>query len=171
MDQYRAFEFLEHYFQNPVLLQQHTIIELSQLAQRQFVTYYWSLDDIFVKEILLTKKVIKSRKDLDDIAEATNLNLRRVTRQFENVKRLFTAVEESKSSWQCNVVSYLQENFALPELLSVRYASLLFLQVSKFSLASKKRIQRVSCEGLERSAMSILACMNSEQDVFYNSIQ
>jgi hypothetical protein len=171
MDQYRAFEYLEHYFQNPLLLQHHTIIELAQAQQRQIVTYYWTLDDIFVKEILVTKKPVKSRKDLDDIAESTGLNLRRVTRQFENLKRLFVAIEESKSSWQCNIVSYLEDNFALPQPLSVRYAALLFIQAAKFSLASKKRIQRVPAESLEKSGMVIMACMNTEQDIFYNCVQ
>lgn len=83
-----------------------------------------SLDEKFVKELLSSKKLIKSRKDLDEIAQSNGYHLRRVTRQFENLKRkklslsqlkffcsvtadfiptgLYAAVEDGRQ-WQCNL--------------------------------------------------------------------
>ena len=118
----------------------------------------------------MSKKPVKSRKDLDDISDATSLNLRRVTRQFENLKRLYSFIEEGRQ-WQCNLKECIGRNFLLNTKLAQQYACIMFLLYAKFTLTSKKRMTRVSCENLENCAALIISCLNSEQEEFYTTIR
>jgi hypothetical protein len=97
-------------------------------TQHTMIAYYWSLDDTVVREIVY-KRLTKSRKDLDDVADATGYPLKvrgaphrgahhavplpsphtpaspaqRVTRQFDNLRRIYTAAEDAQ--WLCNLQS------------------------------------------------------------------
>jgi len=44
-------------------------------TQHTMIAYYWSLDDTVVREIVY-KRLTKSRKDLDDVADATGYPLK-----------------------------------------------------------------------------------------------
>lgn len=70
------------------------------------------------REILGKKLSSRYRKDLDEVADRTNVRLRSVRRQFDNVKRIFKCVEEMPG----NVTSNIRTAFMLPEELA-RYKS------------------------------------------------
>ena len=146
-DQFRAFQLLEHYLSLPPLLKSQSLCYLSSDLQLLAIEKYWALDDIFVRE-LLNKRLTKSRKDLEDVSETTALNLRRVTRQFDNIKRIYSAFEDS-SNLNGNVQAFIGKNFLLSSSLSKRYACIVFLMYSKFNLMAKRRIQKISCERYE----------------------
>lgn len=143
-DQYRLFHVIEHYLSIPSLLKSQTICIIPLELQSVLIERYWSLDDIFVRE-LLNKKILKSRKDLEDASEVSGLNLRRVTRQFDNIKRIYSAFEDSTNQIG-NLYTYLTKTYLMPSNLAKRYAFINFLVYSKFNLTNKKRILRVSCE-------------------------
>ncbi len=144
LDQFRMYQVLEHYLCYPALIQNQSLCIVTSDLQITLIDKYWSLDDLFVREFL-NKKLTKSRKDLEDISETTGLNLRRVTRQFDNIKRVYTTFEDS-SNLNDNIYSFITNNFLLSSNLCKKYACITFLMYSKFNLTSKRRIQRVSCE-------------------------
>lgn len=144
IDQFRMNQVLEHYLCYPSLIQNQSLCIITSDLQATLIDKYWSLDDIFVREFL-NKKLTKSRKDLEDISETTGLNLRRVTRQFDNIKRVYVSFEDS-SNLNDNIYSFVSNNFLLSSNLSKKYACITFLMDSKFNLTAKRRIQRVSCE-------------------------
>ncbi len=146
LNQFRAFQVLEHYLSFPPLLREQSLCIVVSDQQHIFIDRYWSLDDVFVREVL-NKRLTKSRKDLEDASEQTGLPLLRVTRQFDNIKRIFTFLEDSMSGNDSgSIMSFISGSFLLGPNLSKKYFCISFLLYSKFNLTSKRRVQKASCE-------------------------
>jgi hypothetical protein len=143
IDQYRSFQIIEHYLSQPNLLKNQSLCIICEEMQPIVIEKYWSLDDIFVREVL-NKRLTKSRKDLEDACDSTGLNLRRVTRQFDNIKHICTAFEDASQG--NNIYTFIIRNFLLSHQLARKYACIVFLVTTKFNLTSKRRILKVSCE-------------------------
>jgi hypothetical protein len=143
-DQYCLFQILDHYLSQPQLLKTQNLCIVPGDVQKVIIEKYWSLDDIFVREIL-NKKLSKNRKDLEDASESTGLNLRRVTRQYENLKRVYSFFEEAVHNID-NLYTFVSKQYLLSHHLSKKYACIIFLLYHKFTLTSKRRIQRLPCE-------------------------
>jgi hypothetical protein len=167
VEQYRVFEVLEHFICQPLLLNSQMMIQIPSNVQKFIVQKYWGLNDSVVREIVY-KRLNKSRKDLDDVSDCTGLNLKSVTRQFDNLKRIYTFIEDNQ--WQCNILSSIESNFLLDPLLARKYSCVLFLQYSKFNLTSKKRMQRVCFDGLEKCAALTLVFLASDSDSFFKAV-
>ena len=97
-DQHRLVIFLEHYISQPLLLTNPLQVwfHIPSDIQISLIEKYYSYDDTVMREVI-NKKLVKSRKDLDEISETTGLPLIRVTRQFDNMKRMYSLLEESKA--------------------------------------------------------------------------
>lgn len=168
-DQCRLFEILEHFFCQPLLLASQVLVQIPIEIQLFSIDTYWSLDDTIIREIIIRKST-KTRKDLDDITEATGFNIRRVTRQVNNITRAFLSIEEG-SKIDCKLQDVCKKKFGLNPILSKKYATILFLLYSKFNLTSKKRMQRIPCEVLELFAGLILGCLGSDTITFYDAFE
>lgn len=145
VDQYRAFELLEHFLAQPVLLRSQCLIVLRPEYHNFLIDSYWSVDDSFLREVL-NKRLARSRKDLEDAAESTNLYLRSVSRQFDNIKRVFNAYEDPINIVENNLYTFCTKNFLMGPQLARKYACVIFLLVTKFNLTTKKRLLNVDCE-------------------------
>lgn len=167
IEQYRVFDVLEHFMCQPLLLNSQMMIQIPLNVQKFIIQSYWGLNDSVVREIVY-KRLNKSRKDLDDVSDTTGLNLKSVTRQFDNLKRIYTFIEDNQ--WQCNIFGSIVTNFLLDPLLARKYSCVLFLQYSKFNLTSKKRMQRVCGDGLEKCAALTLVFLGSDNESFYKSV-
>lgn len=88
------------------------------------------------REILGKKLSSKNRKDLNDVSERTKVNLKSCRRQFDNVKRVYKAVEETSG----NLVNNIQNQFLLPEQLAKRYATVVFIANNRFE-TNKRKLQ------------------------------
>ena len=97
IEQYRVFDVLEHFMCQPLLLNSQMMIQIPLNVQKFIIQSYWGLNDSVVREIVY-KRLNKSRKDLDDVSDTTGLNLKSVTRQFDNLKRIYTFIEDNQ--WQ-----------------------------------------------------------------------
>lgn len=73
-DQYRMFELLEHFLCQPLLLKGYgqLLLQIFPDTQNYVIERYWKLDDVVVKEVVW-RRLTKSRKDLDDVAESHSL--------------------------------------------------------------------------------------------------
>lgn len=94
--------------------------------------------------------------------------MKSVTRQFDNLKRIYTFIEDNQ--WQCNILNAIQNKFLLEPLLARKYSCILFLQYSKFNLTSKRRMQRVYGDSLEKCAALTLVFLASDSDSFFKSV-
>lgn len=141
-DQYRCFEVLEHYLMQPYLLKSQSLCTVAPDLQAQMIEKYWSLDDSFIRELLNRKLNTKGRKDLEDASESTGLHLRSVTRQFDNVKRIYAAYEDT-TNLSSNAYQFIHKTYMISPNLSKKYTCLIYLMDSKFNLTSKKRLTKV----------------------------
>ena len=144
-DHFRAFEILEHFLSHPVLLKSQSLVSVSADQQSFLIEKYWSLDESFSREVL-NKRLSRNRKDLEDASENTGLRLRSVMRQYDNIKRMYSAYDESSNLESNNMYTFAARNFLLSPTLARKYACIIFLLVSRFSLAAKKRMLRISCK-------------------------
>lgn len=145
-DNYCTFEMLERFLMHPQLLKNQTLVSISSQQHSFFIEKYWSLDDEFVREVL-NKRLSRSRKELEDVSLNTGLPLRRIMRQFDNIKNLYNAYEESPNTdSNNNIYTYVARTFLLSQALSRKYSCIVFLLISKFNLTAKKRLQKVNCE-------------------------
>ena len=84
---------------------------------------YHSLDPGFSREILGRKLNSKLRKDLDEVSEKTGILVRSCRRQFDNIKKVFKAVEDVAP---INYVNTILNTFELSKTLAEKYAALVF---------------------------------------------
>lgn len=166
IDHYRSYELLEHYICQPSLLSSQLMIPIPEVNIMWIVERYYSLDDSVVRE-MLGKRFAKNRKDLDDISELTHLPLVRVTRQFDNLRRIYSALEDTRQ-FQCNFLSFLETNFVLPTNFSRKYTCVLFLILGKFAITSKKRFYKAPIRNLEICASIMMSCFLTTSNVFMN---
>jgi hypothetical protein len=162
-DQYRNFDILKHFISQPDLLQLQNLVPVSRDLVGFITDRYYALDDTVAREVVSKQRLTKSRKDLEDLSNATACNFKSVARQFENLKRVFLDTEENCVN---NVQSYVRDKYMLSPELSRQYSCLVFLVSCGFALGAKKRMARVSCQGLVRCAALTMACLVADASVF-----
>lgn len=167
VDQYRTFQSLEHFLCQPSLMQNQSLCIITAALQQSLIDKYWQLDNAFVREVL-NRRLTKSRKDLEDISENTGINLRSVTRQFDNIKRVYNAFDEGSNQEEKNIYSFISNVFQLTPALARKYASVVFLLLNKFNMATKRRLRDLPCENLEHCAALVTVFLNLDIRNFYN---
>jgi len=77
----------------------------------------------------------KLRKDLDEVSEKTGILVRSCRRQFDNIKKVFKAVEDVAPK---NYVNTILNTFELSKSLAEKYAALVFAASFRLELTKKK---------------------------------
>jgi hypothetical protein len=134
--QYRIFEQMEPYLHRPAAFSGQFLFLLPMAVKQRLVHMYYELDALVAREILGKKLTSRSRKDLDDISNKTQVRVPSVRRQFENVKRVYKRVEESGGS----LVANIESRFMLPPAIASRYAHTIFMIHHRFDTTKKKLI-------------------------------
>ncbi|XP_062503003.1 acidic fibroblast growth factor intracellular-binding protein-like isoform X2 [Corticium candelabrum] len=133
-DQFATFVMLEHYLQQPLRLDGQRIFQLPPNFQQELIQIYYSFDEAVVRELLGKKFSSRQRKDLDDIEEKSGVPLRSCRRQFDNMKRIYKAVEDVEGS----LVESICRLFLLPEVLARKYACIVFMTSCRFEVGKKR---------------------------------
>jgi len=163
LDHYRSYEFLEHYICQPWLLTNQIMIRIPDHIIQWVICQYYSLDSQVARG-LLGKRLFKNRRELEDMSDHCHIPLISVTRQFENLHRIYLSLEDLQ--FQVNFMGFIQSSYALPSWISRKYACLLFLVAGRFDVNSKKRLQRLSCSELENCAAASMACLLPDLKTF-----
>ncbi|XP_055858541.1 acidic fibroblast growth factor intracellular-binding protein isoform X3 [Episyrphus balteatus] len=134
LDQFRTYSLIERLLYAPVKLSEQSSFQLEPKTLRLIIEKYYSIDDSVAREILGKKLSSRYRKDLDEVSEKTFVKLKSCRRQFDNVKRIFKAVEELPG----NITSNIKQQFMLSDTLAKKYASIVFLACIRFETSKKK---------------------------------
>merc|ERR1711936_1406612 len=132
-DNWRLFSTLE-----TALYSQESTLPLQLLdsaTKKRVIESYHSLDAVFCREILGRKLNSKLRKDLDEVSEKTGIFVRACRRQFDNIKKVFKAVEDVAPK---NYVNTILNTFELSKSLAEKYAALVFAASFRLELTKKK---------------------------------
>ncbi|CAG9861639.1 unnamed protein product [Phyllotreta striolata] len=139
LDHYRTYSLLEKLLGNPSKLQEQFLFQIDPPTRLFLIEKYYEFDDEVIREVLGKKLSSKNRKDLDEVAEKTGKPLKSCRRQFDNVKRIFKAVEELPGVTAENIKTL----FYLSDELVKKYTCIVFISCMRFE-TSKKRVQRMS---------------------------
>ena len=120
LDQFRMFKNFEHYLLFPKYLSPQLVswYQIPPHIKTSLIEKYYSYDDAVMREVV-NKKLAKSRKDLEEISESTSCPVLRVTRQSENLKRIYTYLEEDRQ-FRGNIIRLVENVFLLPVSLCRR---------------------------------------------------
>ncbi|KAL3183522.1 hypothetical protein MRX96_033631 [Rhipicephalus microplus] len=92
------------------------------------IARYYDFDQNVVREFLGKKLSSRNRKDLDEVSEKTGVDIKSCRRQFDNIKRVYKAVEELPGPLSKNI----QTHFLLPEELARKYAAIVYITHNRF---------------------------------------
>ncbi|CAM9157835.1 unnamed protein product [Hapterophycus canaliculatus] len=140
-DAYRVFHTMEHFLRQPEHLRGQLQVQLGDATQAWMVERYHELDDSVLREILGKKITSKTRKDLDDVSELTNVPLRSCHRQYDNIQRLLGNLEDSVVLPHISVAKEVRDKLGLPLWLAAKYTAIIFLLHVRFQ--ASKGLQRV----------------------------
>lgn len=133
-DQFATFVMLERYLQQPSRLEGQRIFQIPPDSQQMLIQRYYMFDEAVVRELLGKKLSSRQRKDLDDIQEKSGVPLRSCRRQFDNMKRIYKAVEDMEGS----MVESIRRLFLLPEPMARQYACIVFMTSCRFETGKKR---------------------------------
>lgn len=131
LDHYRTYSLIERLLHAPtkmleqscfqleleareMIIEKYTLIYYKLMIINSTLFRYYSIDDAVAREILGKKLTSRYRKDLDEVSEKTGVKLKSCRRQFDNVKRIFKAVEELPG----NLTNNIKQIFSLPDELA-----------------------------------------------------
>uniref|UniRef100_A0A182J4N9 Acidic fibroblast growth factor intracellular-binding protein n=1 Tax=Anopheles atroparvus TaxID=41427 RepID=A0A182J4N9_ANOAO len=133
-DHYRTYAMLEKFLHAPPKLSGQLTFQICPQDRSLLIDRYYSLDDTVARELFGKKFNTRNRKDLDEVAEKTGVRLKSCRRQFDNVKRIYKAVEESQGS----IANNIRHQFVLPEELAQKYAAVVFIACLRFETTKRK---------------------------------
>jgi len=133
-DNYRLFNLWEMMLHQPIIFSDQLVFQLDSDTQNLLIEKYYALDSVVVRELLGRKFSSRLRKDLDDTSERTKVNLKSCRRQFDNIKRVYRAMEELPGNFLHNI----KTTFLLPESLAEKYSVVVFLACHRFEIVKKK---------------------------------
>ncbi|EDW95273.2 acidic fibroblast growth factor intracellular-binding protein [Drosophila yakuba] len=151
LDHYRTYSLIELYLNAPTKLMEQSCFQLEPHMRDLITEKYYSIDDVVAREILGKKLSSRYRKDLDEVAEKTCVKLKSVRRQFDNVKRIFKAVEEMPGTLTNNI----KQHFFISTDLAKKYACIVFLACLRFE-TTKKKLQYLSFSDLLTCSHAIM---------------
>ncbi len=145
------------YLIHPELLRVQPVLQIPYASELWMLDRYYSFDDRVVRECLGRRLSQKARRDLDDVALATNTTLSSCRRQFDNLKRIMAMLEDTTNQFQCIAVNEIRTRFHLSDKLAAWYTAYTFLIHRRFNLSSsKKQTAGISASSMGWCAMAIL---------------
>ncbi|OQS07057.1 calcyphosin [Thraustotheca clavata] len=132
VDQYRLFEKLESYFIHPKLLRTQLLFQIPAWQQQEMTEKYYDVDGAVVRRLIGKKLTSKAQKDLDEVSEQSLRTLKNCRRQFENLRRIYSLLEEK--NFQGNMCRAICDHFLISERLAAKYACIVFLLHGRFEV-------------------------------------
>lgn len=157
---FRLFGMLEPLLHQPNMFSEQLVWQLDNRTQSQLISRYYALDHSVARELLGRKLSGRLRKDLDEVSEKTGVPLKSCRRQFDNIKRIFKAVEEVPGRFTTNI----NHLFNLDAQLAVKYCVLIFIAVHRFE-TTKKKLNCLTFSDLSVVTQSIMANWSPGFDV------
>uniref|UniRef100_A0A0K8TJS3 Acidic fibroblast growth factor intracellular-binding protein n=1 Tax=Lygus hesperus TaxID=30085 RepID=A0A0K8TJS3_LYGHE len=150
-EHYRTYNLLEKLLHNPPKLAEQLHFQIEPITRQLLIEKYYAFDDNVIREILGKKLSSRYRKDLDEVSDKTGVCLKSCRRQFDNVKRIFKAVEDLQGS----VLQNIRSLFLLPEELAKRYGAVVFMACLRFE-TNKRKLLYLTFNDFYECASSIM---------------
>ncbi|KAH8853539.1 Acidic fibroblast growth factor intracellular-binding protein [Schistosoma japonicum] len=134
-DHFAQFALLESGLRHPnSFMQDCAYHQLTPETRKQLIYLYYSLDESFLRELVGRRLSNKSRRELADIAERCELQLRSCKRQFDNLWCVARRTEDLPGPLTDNI----KNCFLLPERLAECYAAVIFITSNRYIHTNQK---------------------------------
>nr|CAH8828988.1 unnamed protein product [Trichobilharzia regenti] len=152
-DHFAQFTLLEMGLRHPdSFMQDCAYHQLTPETRKQLIHMYYSLDESFLRELVGRRLSNKSRREIADIAEKCELQLRSCKRQFDNLSCVARRTEDLPG----RLIDNIKNCFLLPERLAECYAAVIFITSNRFE-TSKKSLSYLTFENLAYCAGQLMA--------------
>ncbi|KAH9258994.1 hypothetical protein BASA81_002614 [Batrachochytrium salamandrivorans] len=148
-DHYRMFEQLEPVLEEPEA--SCCLLELPQSVHAELSKRFYQFDSTVMREFLNRKFTARARKDwLEEVSETTGVPLRSCLRQYDNIRRLFDAADETgfqrPPASPVGMAEAIGAEFHLPPALMRSYEQILFLMCHRFNIKRNNRQSSIPLE-------------------------
>ncbi|XP_059079111.1 acidic fibroblast growth factor intracellular-binding protein-like [Tigriopus californicus] len=150
-DNFRLFSMLEQTLLSVGKLSEQLLHQMDAKTQTKFLESYYSLDPVLARELVGKKLSSRLRKDLEEVAEKTGVHLKSCRRQFDNIKRVFKAMEDAPGECVANI----EKSFGISRQLAEQYATLVFIVTFRFEL-NKKKLNYLSFSAIKAVSLRIM---------------
>lgn len=160
LDQYRTFHMIEKLLHLPTQLSEQWTFQMTPQTEKLLIEKYYDFKDAVIREILGKKLSQRNRKELDDVSERTEVGIKSCRRQFDNIKRVYKAIEDMAG----NLVQNIQTTFLLPHELAKKYAAIVYIANNRFE-TNKRKLQYLQFADFLHCSLEIMnnwSCANPE---------
>ena len=169
-DYFRTFEILRHYLEVPSSVRmQPTMCPIPDTVQQsELINRFYGFEHAFFREMMGHKLTKTFRSNLDDISDTHRLSLKSCRRQFDNLFRIFSRIDDIPT-YRGNLTASIMKDFLLKARLARSYAAAVFLLFHRFDLeTSRKKFQFLSWDDCEALAHCIMSLWLSENGLVYD---
>ncbi|KAF7494470.2 Acidic fibroblast growth factor intracellular-binding protein, partial [Sarcoptes scabiei] len=160
LDQYRTFQMIEKLLHIPTQLTEQWTFQMTPATQRILIEKYYDFKHSVVREILGKKLSARTRKELEEVSEKTEVAIKSCRRQFDNIKRVYKTIEDMSG----NLCQNIRTHFLLPMELAKKYAAIVYIANNRFE-TSKRKLQYLQFTDFLHCSIEIMnnwSCTNPD---------
>jgi hypothetical protein len=140
LEEYQVCEWMAPYLSQPQQFQTQMLFNITPDQLKTMIYEYYSFDEDVMREFLGKTMSKTARRELEDVSEQTKTTISSTRRQFDNLKRIHTHVENeinaSKSSGKGaasgrSIIAIIEEAFLIPVELASQYMHIVFLSANR----------------------------------------
>eukprot|EP00668_Euglena_longa_P031870 GGOE01041139.1.p1 GENE.GGOE01041139.1~~GGOE01041139.1.p1 ORF type:complete len:367 (+),score=84.68 GGOE01041139.1:61-1161(+) len=143
LDQYRTYSLLQHYLSHPMLFLQSSPIPLAPHIRSAMIGLYYDVDTSVARWVL--GKKLDTRRDYEDLVEATNLSSGYCRRHYDNFRRVYKHTSGVLKQKGCesgdkaqNLLAVIEHDFHLSHDVAMKFAVIVFLCKHRFETLRKR---------------------------------
>ena len=142
-EQFQFYEWITPFLNEPAQFQTQALFALQPSDVSYMLEAYYSYDQAVMRDLLGKTLTKAAFRDIQDQAELLQTKVHSVRRQFDNLKRILTRVEQEivsgKGTHPRTVLTMIMQDFRLPVELASQYEHISFLCYNKIE-TSKSRL-------------------------------
>jgi hypothetical protein len=140
LEEYQVCEWMAPYLSQPQQFQTQMLFNITPDQLKTMIYEYYSFDEDVMREFLGKTMSKTARRELEDVSEQTKTTISSTRRQFDNLKRIHTHVENeinaNKSSVKGSasgrsIIAMIEEAFLIPVELASQYMHIVFLSANR----------------------------------------
>ena len=170
-EQFQFYEWITPFLNEPTQFRTQSVFVLHPSDVAHMIEAYYSYDEIVMRDILGKPLTKAASRDMQEQAVDFRTKVFSIRRQFDNVKRILTRVEQEiqstkgqQSPSERTVLTIIKEDFRLPGELASQYEHIAFLCYNKIE-TSKSRLNLLDYSEWSAMAAVVKAMWGAEDSL------
>jgi hypothetical protein len=165
-EQFQFYEWITPCLNEPTQFRTQSLFVLQPSDIAHMIETYYSYDEVVMRDLMGKALTKAASRDMQEQAEVLQTKIFSVRRQFDNVKRILTRVEQEIQTHKSTtsgrtVLAVITQDFSLPVELASQYEHVAFLCYNKIE-TSKSRLNMLDFREWSAMAAVVKALWGSE---------